>query len=128
MPNMPDPFAANLSGKKLTKYDLIQAIRTDIVGELEAIFLYDAHAEASDDPLVKAVLSDIRDEERAHCGELLTLLKYLDPATAEHLTSGESEVKEMMEELGIAPPSAAAAPEAPAAADAGAPTVGSLKE
>ncbi len=101
MPNMPDPFASNLPGKKLSKYDLIQAVRADIVGEIEAIFLYDAHAEASDDPVVKAVLKDIRDEEKAHCGELMTLLKYLDPAEAEHWASGENEVKEMMEELGV---------------------------
>ncbi len=101
MPNMPNPFAANLGGKKLTKYDLVQAVRTDIIGELEAIFLYDAHANATDDPVAKAVLADIRDEERAHCGELYALLKYLDPKEAEHLASGEAEVGEMMEELGI---------------------------
>lgn len=101
MPNMPDPFAANLGDKKLSKYDLIQAIRTDIIGEIEAIFLYDAHANATDDPVVKAVLADIRDEERAHCGELYALLNYLDPSEAEHLASGEGEVKEMMEQLGI---------------------------
>ena len=119
MPNMPDPFAANLTEKKLTKYDLIQAIRTDIVGELEAIFLYDAHAQAADDPVVKAVLTDIRDEERAHCGELYALLKYLDPKEADHLAEGEGEVKEMMESLGIGPGSTIV--------DQGS-TVGSLKE
>lgn len=35
MPNMPNPFAANLSGQKLTHYDLVQAVRTDIIGELK---------------------------------------------------------------------------------------------
>lgn len=119
MPNMPDPFAANINGQKMTKYDLIQAIRTDIVGELEAIFLYDAHANASDDPVVKAVLADIRDEEREHCGELYALLNYLDPKEAEHLAEGEGEVKEIMEKLGIRASSAII--------DQGA-TVGSLKE
>lgn len=119
MPNMPNPFAANLSDKKLSKYDLIQAIRTDIVGELEAIFLYDAHANASDDPVVKAVLSDIRDEERAHCGELYALLKYLDPTEADHLASGEGEVAEMMEQLGLKPGSASA--------ESAGGTIGSLK-
>lgn len=103
MPSMPNPFAATLSGKKLTKYDLVQAIRTDIVGELEAIFLYDAHAQATDDPVVKAVLTDIRDEERVHVGELTALLKYLDAAELDHLLAGEAEVKEMMEQLGINP-------------------------
>lgn len=101
MPNMPDPFAAALPGKKLTRHDLIQALRTDIVGELEAIFLYDAHSQASDDPLVKAVLADIRDEEKAHIGELTALLHYLDPAEADHALAGQGEVAEMMEKLGI---------------------------
>ena len=118
MPNMPDPFAFSLSGKKLEKYDLIQAIRTDIVGELEAIFLYDAHAQAADDPVVKEVLADIRDEEKAHVGELYALLKYLDASEAEHLASGESEVREMMEQLGIVPT---------ATADETGGTIGSLK-
>ena len=120
MPNMPNPFAANLSGQKLTRYDLIQAIRTDIIGELEAIFLYDAHAAAADDPVVKAVLADIRDEERVHVGELYALLKHLDPKEADHLAGGETEVAEMMESLGI---SRGAAPE-PGSPGA---TVGSLK-
>lgn len=119
MPNMPNPFAAKLGDKKLSKYDLIQAVRVDIVGELEAIFLYDAHANATDDPVVKAVLSDIRDEERAHVGELYALLKYLDPAEADHLASGEGEVREMMEELGLAP-------EAATGGDTGG-TIGGLK-
>ncbi len=119
MPNMPDPFAANLGDKKLTKYDLVQAIRTDIVGEIEAIFLYDAHANASDDPLVKAVLTDIRDEERAHVGELYTLLKYLDATEAEHLASGADEVRDMMESLGIRPN---------ATVQDGGATIGSLKD
>lgn len=34
-------------------------------------------------------------------GELLTLLKYLDPKEAEFLAEGEEEVKEMLEELNI---------------------------
>lgn len=119
MPNMPNPFASNLTGKTFSKYDLIQAVRADIVGEIEAIYLYDAHVNSSDDPVVKAVLSDIRDEERAHCGELYALLKYLDPKEAEHFAGGEGEVRDLMEELGIR------AEGAPAGA-AGA-TVGSLK-
>jgi rubrerythrin len=117
---MPNPFAANLGDKKLTRYDLIQAVRTDIIGELEAIFLYDAHATATDDPVAKATLADIRDEERAHCGELYALLKYLDPREAEHLAEGEGEVREMMEKLGIASEPGAGAGTAGA-------TVGSLK-
>ncbi|HHV97573.1 MAG TPA: ubiquinone biosynthesis protein COQ7 [Clostridiaceae bacterium] len=101
MASLANPFAGNLPPKKLTKEELIQAIRLDIVGELEAIFLYDAHVQAMDDPIAKKVLADIRDEEKAHVGELMTLLRLLDPEEAKHFAEGENEVKEMLEELNI---------------------------
>lgn len=95
-----DPFAGNVP-RKITKEELIQAIRLDIAGELEAIYLYDAHVLATDDEFAKKVLGDIRDEEKAHVGELMTLLRHLDPREAELFAEGEGEVKEMMEDLGI---------------------------
>lgn len=100
MPSFANPFQGNVA-RTLTKQELIQAVRLDIASELEAIFLYDAHAAASDDPLVVKVLKDIRDEEVAHIGELMTLWRYLDPSYEDHLNSGVGEVKEMMQELGI---------------------------
>lgn len=103
MPSFANPFNANVD-RKISKEELIQAIRLDIAGELEAIYLYDAHVMATDDKLAKAVLSDIRDEEKAHMGELMALLRHLDPKEAEMFASGEGEVKEMMEELGIKEP------------------------
>jgi rubrerythrin len=104
MASLANPFAGNVP-RKMTREELAQAIRLDIVGELEAIFLYDAHVQATDDPLAKKVLADIRDEEKAHMGELMTLLRHLDPAEAEHFAEGEQEVKEMLEQLNIAVPS-----------------------
>ena len=53
-------------------------------------------------------MADIRDEEKAHVGELMTLLRHLDPAEADHFAAGEAEVKEMLEELGLAPKEQAA--------------------
>ncbi len=103
MPSFVNPFAGNIK-RKITKEELIQAIRLDIAGELEAIYLYDAHVLATDDEVVKKVLGDIRDEEKAHIGELMALLRYLDPKEAEHFAEGENEVKEMMLELGIVEP------------------------
>lgn len=100
MPAFANPFSGNVP-RKMSKVELFQALRVDIASELEAIYLYDAHAHATDDALAKKVLIDIRDEEVAHVGELMTLLRYLDPSMAEHLLSGEGEVKEMMQELGI---------------------------
>ena len=98
MPNFANPFTANVE-RKMSKEELIQAVRLDIGGELEAIYLYDAHVQATDDPAAKAVLSDIRDEERAHVGELMTLMRILDPREADLFLDGQKEVQEMMEEL-----------------------------
>lgn len=100
MPNFANPFTGNVN-RKMTKQELIQAIRLDIAGELEAIYIYDAHVQATDDEIAKKVISDIRDEEKAHIGELMTLLRHLDPEEAEFFADGENEVKEMMEDLGI---------------------------
>lgn len=103
MPAFGDPFAGNVT-RKISKEELIQAIRLDIAGELEAIYIYDAHVLATDDPLAKKVLADIRDEEKAHVGELITLLHLLDPEEAKHFTEGQQEVREMLEELNIPTP------------------------
>lgn len=103
MPAFANPFQGNVD-RKITKGELIQAIRIDIAGELEAIYLYDAHVMATDDPVVKRVLEDIRDEEKAHVGELTALMRYLDPTITDLMLGGENEVKEMMEDLGIKEP------------------------
>ncbi|MDL2327109.1 demethoxyubiquinone hydroxylase family protein [Ruminococcaceae bacterium OttesenSCG-928-A11] len=100
MPSFANPFSGNID-RKISKAELIQALRIDVAGELEAIYLYDAHVHATDDPVAKKVLADIRDEEVEHCGELLALLRYLDPNIANLMMNGEGEVKEMMEGLGI---------------------------
>lgn len=100
MPNFANPFQGNVN-RKLTKEELIQAIRLDIAGEIEAIYVYDAHVQATDDEIAKKIISDIRDEEKAHVGELMTLLRILDPKEAELFASGEAEVKELLTELGI---------------------------
>ena len=98
-----NPFT-NIVPRKMTNAELAQAIRADLAGELDAIYGYDAHIQATDDPVVKACLADIRDEEKAHMGELLTLLRYLDPNEAVLLKSGESEVFEELEKMGIKMP------------------------
>lgn len=107
MASFANPFAGNVN-RKISKEELVQAIRLDISSELEAIYVYDAHVQATDDPIAKAVLSDIRDEEKAHVGELMALLRHLDPKEAELFASGELEVKEMMESMGIEEPKALA--------------------
>jgi rubrerythrin len=103
MPAFANPFQGNVD-RKMTKEELIQAIRLDIAGELEAIYLYDSHVQATTEEIAKKVLADIRDEEKSHVGELMTLLRILDPKEAELFFSGEEEVKEMLEDLGLSMP------------------------
>lgn len=105
MPAFANPFQGNVD-RKLTKEELIQAIRLDIAGELEAIYLYDAHVRATDNEMAKKVIVDIRDEEKAHVGELETLLNTLDPKEAELHASGEAEVRKMLGDLEITEPPA----------------------
>jgi rubrerythrin len=100
MPSFANPFSANVN-RKISQEELIQAIRLDIAGELEAIYIYDAHIQATENPIAKKILADIRDEEKAHVGELMTLLKILDPREGELFAEGEEEVKEMLKDLGI---------------------------
>ena len=88
------------------EYDLIplvQAVRIEIAGEVEAQLLYEAHAAATDDEVACKVFSDIADEEKEHMGELLALLQYLDSEEADHMAEGVGEVEGMMKELGIDP-------------------------
>lgn len=103
MPSFANPFVGNVD-RKMSKEELIQAIRLDIAGELEAIYLYDAHVMATDDEAAKTVLADIRDEEKAHVGELMSLLRTLDPKEADFFADGEQEVAEMLADLGITAP------------------------
>jgi uncharacterized protein len=95
-----NPFHGD-ADRKMTKEELIQAIRLDIAGVFEAIYLYDAHAQATDDIIAKKIICRIRDQEKAHVGELMTLLRLLDPEEAELFAFGELEVQEVLEELDL---------------------------
>lgn len=100
MPSFANPYGGDVP-RTMTNGELAQAIRLDLASELEAIFLYDAHVMATDDKVAKKVLADIRDEEKEHMGELLTLLQYLDPNEAGFYEEGAGEVADMIKELGI---------------------------
>ena len=122
MPEFLNPFSGKVPDRKLTKEELIRAIRLNIAAEHEAIHLYMAHAEATDHPLAKEVLVDIANEEREHVGEFMYLLEILTGDEAKWLEEGREEVREMMARSGGGAGSddEAAAPEDEA-------TIGSLK-
>lgn len=82
-----DPFVANLP-RQLSNEELIQALRVDIVGELEAIIGYEAHVMATTDERVKKVLTHIANEERRHVGQLQQLLFVLNPGEQQYFDQG----------------------------------------
>ncbi len=99
MPEFGNPYSVLSVGRKITKEELIRAIRLFVAAEYEAIQLYEEIAEATEDPLAKKVLYDIANEEKVHAGEFLGLLKELDKEEEKFYKKGEEEVEEMKEEL-----------------------------
>jgi rubrerythrin len=86
-----DPFVANVP-RQMSNEELIQALRVDMAGELEAIIGYEAHALSTSDERVKKVLYHIADEEKKHVGELQQLIYMLSPNDQKHIQQGHQEV------------------------------------
>jgi rubrerythrin len=107
MPDFGNPFAGLAADRKLTKPEVIRAIRFLIAAEYEAVQLYVQLAESVEDPLTQAVLTDIADEEKVHAGEFLALLKTLAPEEETWYQQGAQEVAELKESLATAAPTEA---------------------
>jgi rubrerythrin len=90
MPELTNPVKL-VPDRKLSKVELIAAVRQAVIGEHDAIALYTLQAEASGDAFVSKVLLDIADEERVHVGELTLLLDYLTGNECEKMDEGKDE-------------------------------------
>ncbi len=99
MPEFGSPFTLLKNDRKLTREELVRAIRFMIAAEYEAIQLYQQTAESTDDALAKEVLLDIANEEKEHAGEFLRLLRELDPDEETFYKDGYREVEEMIEKV-----------------------------
>ena len=95
MPEFLNPFSGKVPDRKLTEQELIRAIRLDLAAEHEAVHLYMAHAEATENSLARKVLIDIANEERVHAGEFARLLSILTGDEDALLEKGAKEVDEM---------------------------------
>ena len=100
MPEFGSLFSGLASDRKLTKAELIRAIRFMIAAEYEAIQLYMQLAESTDNELAIEVLKDIADEERVHAGEFLRLLHELAPDEKGFYTQGAEEVEKEIKKPG----------------------------
>jgi len=125
MPEFVNPFPGVVP-RKLSNSELARAIMLDIAAELEAIHLYQAHIDATDDEYAKAVLAHVRNEEEEHFAQFTALLEHLDPGLAAHMREGEGEIAAVMAQVkaGVGAEEAAGAGEGEAVAP---PSVGDLK-
>jgi rubrerythrin len=87
------PFSGLANERKLTKEELIRAIRFMVAAEYEATQLYMQLAESTDNKLAVEVLKDIADEELVHAGEFLRLLHELAPGEKKLYAEGAKEVE-----------------------------------
>jgi rubrerythrin len=94
MPEFGSPFSGLAKDRKLTKQELVRAVRFFVAAEYEATQMYLQIAEATDNDLAAAVLKDIADEELVHAGEFLRLLRELSPGEEKLYAKGAKEVEE----------------------------------
>jgi rubrerythrin len=99
MPEFVKPFSGMVPERKMTEEELVRAIRLDIAAEEEAVHLYMAHADATDNPLARRVLIDIANEERQHVGEFSRLVQLITGDEDKWLADGTAEVNEMAAEV-----------------------------
>ncbi|MCX6011308.1 MAG: demethoxyubiquinone hydroxylase family protein [Chloroflexi bacterium] len=89
-----NPFPTNVP-RKMNAAELARAIMQDIAAELDAVALYQAHIDATDDARAKKLLAHIRDDEKEHVGEFMALLEILDPKQADYMKKGKKEIAEL---------------------------------
>jgi len=99
MPDFGAPFSGLANERKLTKEELVRAIRFMVAAEYEAAQMYMQVAESTDNKFAIAVLKDIADEELVHAGEFLKLLHYLAPEEAKLYEKGAKEVVGILSEV-----------------------------
>ncbi len=99
MPEFLNPFPGKVPEQKLSMEELVRAIRLDLAAEEEAVHLYLAHADATDNAIAREVLIDIANEERQHAGEFQRLIQILTGDEDEWLARGAAEVDEMVKNL-----------------------------
>jgi rubrerythrin len=81
---------------KVKKDELNNVIlRAAIVGEMDAINLYEQMAALTDNEDIRKVMLDIAKEEKTHVGEFQALLLRLDQEQVQGLEQGKKEVQEL---------------------------------
>ena len=79
-----DPFTYNVP-RKLTDAELARVLRLDAAAELDAMSLYEAHVDATDNDDARKLLRFIAKDEKEHYALFQELIRRLDPPQAEEM-------------------------------------------
>jgi rubrerythrin len=90
-----NPFH-HLVPRKMTDAELARAIRLDVEAELDAINLYAAHIDATDNQEAIRVITHVMNEEKEHAALFWRLLQLLDPQQAEEAVTANEKVRLLM--------------------------------
>ena len=96
-----DPFPG--LSKPLKENDLIRAMRLDLAAEQDAVSLYSAHKDATDNVMVATMLQEVIDDERTHIGIFQTLINTLTEDEPELNLKGAYEVEKKFPNLKYKP-------------------------
>lgn len=86
-----DPFTYN-APRKLTDTELARALRLDAAAELDAMNLYEAHIEATDNQDARNLLAFIAKDEKEHYALFQAMIRRLDPQQAEEMAGIEAKL------------------------------------
>jgi len=99
MPEFVNPFIGMIPDRKMTKGELLRALRLSLAAEEEATHIYEAIADSCDNELAREVLRDVAKEERVHKGEFQRVIELLSPEETELMKNGADEVEEIRENI-----------------------------
>jgi len=94
---VPSEILPRIPGARMTPRELTRALRAALASEQEAVILYQAIADATDEDTARAVLESIANEERVHTGELQRLIEMLDAYELELMAEGAEEADAIAE-------------------------------
>ncbi len=94
MPEFSDINSVYSKDKKLTKPELIRAIKFAIASEFEAVQVYQQIIEGFDSVEIKRVIEEIIFDEKKHAGGFLKLLELIAPDELDALKKGGMETLE----------------------------------
>lgn len=99
MPQFISPFVGMVPDRKMTRAELVRAIRQNVAAEHEATHLYTAIADATDNQVAQKVLREVANDERVHIGNFTRLIEMLDGTEGIYLEKGSQETDKDTEEL-----------------------------